>query len=191
MPGRYGADTFPVGKARALSSRLTIELAASNAPEEERSVGALLRTPATGDRDTSQCTAARRSPDGAGRWPGCAARAQFGVLLLQIGFIIFYVGAFHAPTPHRIPLAVVAPAAESGAIATKLNLIPSAPLRATAASSPAAARRLLRDDAVSAALVINPPVSATRCSSPPPGAILWPARLSRSSRRPRPGSTAR
>ncbi len=79
-----------------------------------------------------------------------------GILLLQIGFILSYVGAFHAPTPHRIPLAIVAPAPESGPIVTKLNRIPSAPLHATAASSPGAARRLLGDESVSAALVINP-----------------------------------
>jgi hypothetical protein len=42
---------------------------------------------------------------------------------------------------------VVAPAPESGTIVTKLNLIPSAPLHATAASSPATARRLIRDGA--------------------------------------------
>ena len=79
-----------------------------------------------------------------------------GVLLLQIGFILSYVGAFHSPTPHRIPLAVVAPVPESSQVVTKLNLIPSAPLHATAASSLAAARRLIGDEAVSAALVINP-----------------------------------
>jgi len=79
-----------------------------------------------------------------------------GVLLLQIGFILSYVGAFHSPTPHRIPLAVVAPAPESSQVVTKLNLIPSAPLHATAASSLAAARRLIGDEAASAALVINP-----------------------------------
>jgi hypothetical protein len=62
-----------------------------------------------------------------------------GILLLQVGFILSYVGAFHSPTPHRIPIAVVAPARESGLLVTKLNLIPSAPLAATAASSPAAA----------------------------------------------------
>jgi hypothetical protein len=63
-----------------------------------------------------------------------------GVLLLQIAFIVSYVGAFHSPTPHRIPLALVAPAPESGPIVTRLNLIPSAPLHATAAPSQAAAR---------------------------------------------------
>jgi hypothetical protein len=79
-----------------------------------------------------------------------------GILLLQIGFILSYVGAFHSPVPQGIPTAVVAPAGESGPIVTKLNLIPSAPLHATAASSQAAARRLIRADIVSAALVINP-----------------------------------
>jgi hypothetical protein len=79
-----------------------------------------------------------------------------GVLLLQIAFIVSYVGAFHSPKPYRIPLAVVAPAPESGSIVTRLNLIPSASLHAAAAPSQAAARRLIRDEAVSAALVINP-----------------------------------
>jgi hypothetical protein len=79
-----------------------------------------------------------------------------GILLLQIGFILSYVGAFHSPTPHGIPVAVVAPAPESGPIVTKLNLIPSAPLHATAASSQAAARRLIGEESISAALVINP-----------------------------------
>jgi hypothetical protein len=79
-----------------------------------------------------------------------------GILLLQVGFILSYVGAFHAPTPHRIPLAVVAPARESGQVVTKLNLIASAPLHATAASDQAAAHRLIGDESVSAALVINP-----------------------------------
>ena len=79
-----------------------------------------------------------------------------GILLLQIGFILSYVGAFHSPVPHRIPIAVVAPARESSSIVIKLNLIASAPLQATAASSQASARHLIRDDAVSAALVINP-----------------------------------
>ena len=80
----------------------------------------------------------------------------FRVADLQIGFILSYGWAFHSPAPHGIPLAVVAPAPESGPLVARLNLIPSAPLHATAAPSQAAARRLIRDDAVSAALVINP-----------------------------------
>ena len=79
-----------------------------------------------------------------------------GILLLQIAFIVSYVGAFHAPTPHRIPIAVIAPAPAASPLVARLNGIPSAPLHATAASSQAAARRLIRDESVSAALVINP-----------------------------------
>ena len=59
-------------------------------------------------------------------------------------------------TGRGIPVAVVAPAPESGQLVTKLNLIPSAPLHATAAGSKAAARRLIGEESVSAALVINP-----------------------------------
>jgi hypothetical protein len=79
-----------------------------------------------------------------------------GILLLQIGFILSYVGAFHSPAPHGIPIAVVAPAPASGPLVAKLNRIPSAPLHATAASSQAAARHLIGDESVGAALVVNP-----------------------------------
>lgn len=79
-----------------------------------------------------------------------------GVLLLQIGFVLSYVGAFHSPTPHRIPVAVVAPAQVSGQVASGLNRIASAPLRAIAVPDEAAARQLIRDNTVSAALVVNP-----------------------------------
>ena len=40
--------------------------------------------------------------------PGSLALG-IGVLLLQFGFILSYIGAFHAPAPHRIPVTVVAP----------------------------------------------------------------------------------
>jgi uncharacterized membrane protein (DUF485 family) len=45
--------------------------------------------------------------------PGVTRRAAvlvLGVLLLQVGFVLSYVGVFRAPTPHDVPLAVVAPA---------------------------------------------------------------------------------
>jgi len=85
-----------------------------------------------------------------------------GVLLLQIGFILSYVGAFHRPTPHRIPIAVVAPAQVSGQVVGKLNQIPSAPLQASAVGSEAAARHLVQADSVSAALVVNPAARTDR-----------------------------
>jgi hypothetical protein len=48
-----------------------------------------------------------------------------GVLLLQLGFILSYVGAFHSPKPYRIAIAVVAPASASTQIVSDLNAIAS------------------------------------------------------------------
>ena len=80
----------------------------------------------------------------------------FGVLVLQLAFIWSYVGAFHHPTPHEVPLAVVAPAAVSGKVVHGLNSIESAPLRATAVATAAEARRQVRAGTVSGALLIDP-----------------------------------
>ncbi|HEY4948570.1 MAG TPA: hypothetical protein VII19_11775, partial [Acidimicrobiales bacterium] len=51
------------------------------------------------------------------------------------GFIASYVGAFHRPVPHRLPLAVVAPPDGSGKVVAELNAIPGRPLHASAAPS--------------------------------------------------------
>ena len=67
-----------------------------------------------------------------------------GVLLLQLGFILCYLGAFHSPTPHRIPVEVVAPAQAAGQIVDKLNGLPGEPLVATAADDEDTAREALR-----------------------------------------------
>src|SRR3954453_9677331 len=54
-----------------------------------------------------------------------------GVLFLQLGFILSYVGAFHSPTPQRIPLGIVASSSQvSGQAAARLNAVPSSPLSA-------------------------------------------------------------
>jgi hypothetical protein len=79
-----------------------------------------------------------------------------GVLLLQLGFILSYVGAFHAPAPDRIPIAVVAPLQIVG----QLNSLPSHPLDATALTDESEAQRRVRRGEVSAALIVNP--SGTR-----------------------------
>jgi hypothetical protein len=52
-------------------------------------------------------------------------------LVLMLAFAFFYVGAFHEPTPHHVPLAVVGPPA----IAAQLNRLPGDPLDARQASS--------------------------------------------------------
>lgn len=79
-----------------------------------------------------------------------------GVLFLQLGFILSYVGAFHAPKPHEIPVSVVAPTQLSTKVVYELNHVASDPLKATAASSLATAERLLRADRTSAIYVLDP-----------------------------------
>src|SRR4051794_12899373 len=75
-----------------------------------------------------------------------------GVLLLQLGFILSYVGAFHAAVPHRIELAVVAP----NQVVGQLNAIPGEPLHAVPVADEAAARARIRSGRAPAALIVNP-----------------------------------
>jgi hypothetical protein len=79
-----------------------------------------------------------------------------GVLLLQLGFILSYVGAFHSPRPVRIPLGVVAPAGVATKVASELNKISSDPLRASVVGSATAGRRALKSATLSAVLVVSP-----------------------------------
>jgi hypothetical protein len=80
----------------------------------------------------------------------------FGVLLLQLAFILSYVGAFHSPQPHRIPVAVVAPAQVSARTVDQLNAIGSNPVKATAVADQALAEQQIRDDDTSAAFIVDP-----------------------------------
>lgn len=83
-----------------------------------------------------------------------------GVLLLQMGFILSYVAAFHQPTPHGIEIAVIAdrgtPDGMDQQIADKLNAIDGTPLNAQVVDGTATARRMLRDREIQGAFVINP-----------------------------------
>lgn len=83
-----------------------------------------------------------------------------GVLLLQLGFILSYVGAFHAPAPHRIPLAVVAPPPVATQISDRLNGIPGQPLDATVVADEPTARQQLHDGDTYAALIVRPTQAA-------------------------------
>jgi hypothetical protein len=56
-------------------------------------------------------------------------------LVLMLAFAFFYVGAFHEPTPHHVPVAVIGPAQ----VAEKLNRVPGQPLDARPVSSRAEA----------------------------------------------------
>ncbi|MFD5330191.1 YbaK/EbsC family protein, partial [Streptomyces sp. NPDC127092] len=62
----------------------------------------------------------------------------FGVLLLQLGFILSYVAAFHQPTPRDIEIGVVAaeglPAGTDQQVADRLDAIDGRPLRARVVS---------------------------------------------------------
>ena len=55
----------------------------------------------------------------------------FPALLLTLAFAFSYVGAFHDPTPHQVPVAVVGPPAVVG----QLDQLPGEPLDARKASS--------------------------------------------------------
>ncbi|MCL2734304.1 MAG: ABC transporter permease [Actinomycetia bacterium] len=78
-----------------------------------------------------------------------------GVLVLQLGFILSYIGAFHAPKPHRIPVAVVAPARISGPLTAQLNALPGTPFRARTATDERQARTLILNRDVDAAVVVD------------------------------------
>ena len=79
-----------------------------------------------------------------------------GVLLLQFGFILSYLGAFHAPTPQHIPVAVVAPSQVSQSVVDRINAISGQPLDAVAATDEAGARSALSSAATSAVYVVDP-----------------------------------
>jgi hypothetical protein len=94
--------------------------------------------------------------------PGVTRRSALlvvGVLLLQLGFVLSYVGAFHAPTPREIPVAVVAPAgAPAGTaqqVADRLNALDGDPVDVRVAASEDAARSLLADREVDGVLLLG------------------------------------
>ena len=65
-------------------------------------------------------------------------------LVLMLAFAFFYVGAFHDPTPHRVPVAIVGPPA----VAAQLNRLPGDPLDAHQTSSRLDALSQIDDRAV-------------------------------------------
>jgi len=77
--------------------------------------------------------------------PAPSPRAVTLVLLpatvLMLAFAFFYVGAFHDPTPHRVPIAVVAPPS----VAAQLGRVPGGPLDVRQASSRADALSQIND----------------------------------------------
>jgi hypothetical protein len=73
--------------------------------------------------------------------PKAVALVLLPATVLMLAFAFFYVGAFHDPTPHRVPVAVVGPPA----VAAQLNRLPGDPLDARQASSRADALSQIDD----------------------------------------------
>jgi len=73
--------------------------------------------------------------------PKAVALVLVPALVLMLAFAFFYVGAFHDPTPHRVPLAVVGPPS----VAASLSRLPGDPLDARQASSRADALSQIDD----------------------------------------------
>ena len=78
-----------------------------------------------------------------------------GVLLLQLGFILSYVGAFHAPKPQQVGLVLVAPAQVAPKLVAELNALPSRPLDVRSVPDAPTARRMVTAGSTNAALVVN------------------------------------
>jgi hypothetical protein len=72
--------------------------------------------------------------------PKTVAIVLFPALVLMLAFAFSYVGAFHDPTPHNVPVAVVPPA-----VTSQLDALPGDPLDARQASSRADALSQIDD----------------------------------------------
>ncbi|MFH9548428.1 DUF3533 domain-containing protein [Streptomyces sp. NPDC017435] len=107
------------------------------------------------------------SPERDAKSPGFAAEFKdavtlrafglvLGGLLVQLAFVVSYVGAFHSPVPHRIPVAVAAPQQVSAKIVAQLDALDGDPVDATAAPSTAAARQWVLTRKADAAFLFDP-----------------------------------
>ena len=73
--------------------------------------------------------------------PRAVSLVLLPALVLMLAFAFSYVGAFHDPTPHHVPIAVVGPAA----VTARLDSLPGGPLDARQASSRADALSQIDD----------------------------------------------
>jgi hypothetical protein len=73
--------------------------------------------------------------------PKAVALVLLPALVLTLAFAFSYVGAFHDPTPHQVPVAVVGPPQ----VAAQLDGLPGDPLDARRASSRADALSQIND----------------------------------------------
>ncbi|MER7663139.1 DUF3533 domain-containing protein [Streptomyces sp. NPDC096193] len=86
-----------------------------------------------------------------------AALLVLGVLAIQLAFITSYIGAFHSPKPHRIPLAVTAPSTQvADEVLYRLSTLPGEPLDPRPVRNEAAAVEQIRNRDIDGALVLGP-----------------------------------
>lgn len=86
-----------------------------------------------------------------------AALLVLGVLAIQLAFIASYIGAFHAPAPHRVPLAVTAHSSQvSDEVLYRLSTLPDEPLDPRPVGNEAAAVEQIRNRDIDGALVLGP-----------------------------------
>ncbi len=90
-----------------------------------------MRVGDTPERDAPTEGAAQRVMANTAPTPKAVALVLVPALVLMLAFAFFYVGAFHDPTPHRVPVAIVGPPA----VAAQLNRLPGEPLDARQTSS--------------------------------------------------------
>lgn len=84
------------------------------------------------------------------------ASLVIGALVLQLAFVLSYVGAFHRPQPHRVAIGVVAPEQAAQRTVAQLDELPGSPLDPRAVSSRDEATRQLRNREIDAALIADP-----------------------------------
>ncbi|MCX5210831.1 DUF3533 domain-containing protein [Kitasatospora sp. NBC_00240] len=85
-----------------------------------------------------------------------AALLVIAVLLLQLGFIVSYVGALHHPSPHQLSISVVAPPEVQPKLVAALEAVPDDAVKAGTVADPAEATALIKDQKIYAALVFDP-----------------------------------
>ncbi|GAB2822884.1 ABC transporter permease [Streptomyces daliensis] len=74
------------------------------------------------------------------------------VFLVQLGFLLSYIGSFHHPEPQRVPLAVAAPQQ----VADRFDALPGEPLDTTVVKDEKAARERVEQRKAEAAFVADP-----------------------------------
>ncbi|MFI1017263.1 DUF3533 domain-containing protein [Streptomyces sp. NPDC020965] len=86
-----------------------------------------------------------------------AALLVIGVLALQLAFITSYIGAFHLPKPHEVPLAVVSPTGQlTDETVRRLSELRGDPLDPRAVPDEATALRQIENRDVDGALIVDP-----------------------------------